>query len=222
MTSPSVPARLLALLLLALPLSACKDGLVEPERFGSIEGRILDRDTFEPIAGASVTTSPATGALVTGEDGTFQISEVLIGSYSISASRRGYDPNTVTVAVRDGQTTSAEFFLEVEDEDEGGVGTDFGAEVLNFTNEVFRGQGGSDSTFVNVEYRAINRGDTDLSEYEIYFRIDTDRGPFYQEVTGQDLQAGQLDFGTFRKYVLGARASTVVILDTQATERSGT
>jgi hypothetical protein len=214
-----VPARLLAVVLLALPLSACKDGLVEPERYGSIQGRVLDRETSAPVAGASVTTSPATGAFLTDDDGTFRVDDVLTGSYTIAASRRGYDPNTVTVAVRDGQTTTAEFFLEAEGAGEPAV--EFGAEVLGFANEAFAARSGADSTFVTVEYRALNRGDVDLARYEVYFRIDTDRGPFYQEIAGEGLEAGQLDFGTFRKYLLGARASAVVVLDTSASEAEG-
>lgn len=211
--------RLLSALGVLLALSACKDGVLEPEFYGSIEGRVLDRETGEPVGGASVTTSPATGALITGADGTFRVADVLVGSYSISANRRGYDPNTVTVAVRDGQTTRAEFFLEQEADDAGAdPDVDFGAEVLNFTNEVFAGRGGADSTYVTVEYRAINRSTADIGRYEVYFRIDTDRGPFYQEVAGEDLGGGQQDLGTFRKYLLGAQADAVVILDTAASE----
>lgn len=218
MRSLPAPVRLLGALLVLLSLAGCKDGLLEPELYGSIEGRILDRETFKPVAGALVTTSPATGAIVTGEDGRFAIDDVLVGSYTIAASRRGYDPSTVTVAVRNGQTTNAEFFLQEEGEEGAGPDIEFAAEVLNFTNEVFAARGGGDSTFVNVEYRALNQGDVNISDYEIYFRIDTNRGPFYQEIAGSDLGAGQLDFGTFRKYLLGARAEGVVILDTAASE----
>jgi len=210
-----VLSRLVLALLLTVGLTACKDGLLEPERFGTVQGRVLDRETGSPVAGASVTTSPATGAFVTDADGAFSAGEVLTGSYTISANRLGYDPNTVTVAVREGQTTDASFFLAKEEE-ETGTEVAFAAELLNFTPEVFQAANGSDSTYVLIEYRAINQGDVDIETYEIYFRIDTDRGPFYQEVTGSNLLATQRDLGTVRKYLVGATPSAVVIEDTSA------
>ncbi len=211
--------RLLLALILTVGLTACKDGLLEPERFGTVQGRLLDRETNEPIAGASVTTSPASGAFVTDNEGAFSAGEVLTGSYTISANRIGYDPNTVTVAVREGLTTDASFFLaKEEEEDETGTEVAFAAELLNFTPEIFQAVDGSDSTYVLIEYRAINQGDVDIATYEIYFRIDTDRGPFYQEVTGADLLATQRDLGTVRKYLVGATPSAVVIEDTSARE----
>ena len=219
------PLRLFLCSLLAVAsLAACKDGVLEPERFGTVQGRVLDRETSEPVAGASVTTSPATGAFITGDDGTFSVGDVLTGSYTISANRRGYAPNTVTVGVREGQTTNAEFFLNPADDGGDGDGDpdlDFAAELLNFTPEVFQGRNGSDSTYVIIEYRAVNRGDVDIAAYEIYFRVDTDRGPFYQEVRGSDLLADQQDFGTVRKYLVGAMPTAVVIEDTATTKASG-
>lgn len=210
--------RLLLALLLTVGLTACKDGLLEPERFGTVQGQVLDRETGGPVAGASVTTSPATGAFITDAEGTFSAGQVLTGSYTISANRLGYDPNTVTVAVREGETTNASFFLAKEDEEETETEVAFAAELLNFTPEVFQAANGTDSTYVSIEYRAINQGDVDIATYEIYFRIDTNRGPFYQEVTGSDLLATQRDLGTVRKYLVGATPTAVVIEDTSARE----
>ena len=205
-----------ALALVGLLLAGCKDGLVEPERFGSIEGTVVAFDGEAPIPRAGVTTSPASNAIIAGDDGTFEIDDVLVGTYTITATRSGFQPAVTTVSVRDGRTAEAVLFLrEASDDDPDDVG--FAAEVLGFTNEPFS----SDSSFVTVEYRALNNGDAAISRYEIYFRIDTDRGPFYQEVKGTDLGAGERDLGTFRKRVLGATAEAVVIEDTAATPASG-
>ena len=194
---------------LALALAGCKDGLVEPERFGTIQGQVVSFDTGDPVPRAGVTTSPASDAITAGDDGTFEIDDVLVGTYTITATRSGFQPATATVSVRNGRTAQATLFLRDEDDDTG-TGTRFAAEVLGFTNEPFK----SDSSFVTVEYRAINNGTTDVARYEVYFRIDTDRGPFYQEVQGTDLGAGERDLGTFRKRLLGATAQAVVIEDT--------
>ena len=206
--------------LAVLVLAGCKDGLVEPERFGSIQGTVVAFDTGAPVPRAGITTSPASDAITAGDDGTFVIDDVLAGTYTITATRSGFSPSTATVLVRDGRTAQATLFLKDEDA-AGGTGTRFGAEVLGFTNEVFA----SDSSFVTVEYRAINNGDETVPRYEIYFRVDTDRGPFYQEIRGTDLGAGERDLGTFRKRLIGARAEAVIIEDTAtgtSTGRTGT
>ena len=202
-----VPVVLAAVLVLA----GCKDGLVEPERFGSIQGTVVSFETGAPIPRAGITTSPASDAITAGDDGSFQIDDVPVGTYTITATRAGFDPNTVTVSVRDGRTAQATLFLR-DDDDDPASDVDFGAEVLGFTNEPFT----SDSSFVTVEYRAINNGSTNVPRYEIYFRIDTDRGPFFQEIRGTDLAAGERDISTFRKRLIGASAQAVIIEDTVA------
>ena len=203
---------------LALALSACKDGVVDIERFGSIQGTVIDFDTGAPIPSAGITTSPATDAITADADGRFTIDAALVGTYTLTATRVGYDPGTVTVAVRDGAMTRATVFLREEDDDNGtSTDPDFGAEVLGFTNEPFT----QDSSFVTVEYRALNRGDVDIAAYEIYFRIETDRGPFYQEVQGTELAVGERDLGTFRKRLLGATAQSVIIDDTDTNDLVG-
>lgn len=187
--------------------TGCKDGVVEPDRFGSLQGRVLDFETFAPIAGALVTTSPATNAVLTSDDGTFNIESALIGTYTITARRNGYAPNTTTISIREGQIGRAEVLLEADDGDDTPAPGELSAEVLNFTNETF----GPDSSYVSVEYRATNGGETTISNYDVYFRIETDRGLFYQQITGASLGPGRSTFGTFRKYLIGATAQAVVV-----------
>ena len=195
-----------AVVLLALTLTACKDGLVEPERFGSLEGQVVDFETGAAVQNAGIVTSPATDAITTDSEGNFSIEDVLVGTYTITASRSGFTPNTVTVSIRDGRTARATLFLRQEDDD-ATPSQRFQATVLGFTNRGFT----ADSSFVTVEYQASNEGTADLAEYEVYFRIDTDQGSFFQEVEGQNLAAGARDIGTFRKQILGARAQAVRI-----------
>ena len=192
------------LALAALSLTACKDGLVEPERFGSIEGAVVDFDTGAAIPSAGITTSPATDAITADGEGRFSVPNVLTGTYVISASRSGYRTSTVTVSVREGRTAQATLFMTAVEEGEESMLT---AEVLGFTNEAVS----ADTSFVTVEYRAQNTGGETIATYEVYFRIDTNQGPYYQEVNGEDLTPGEQDVSTFRKAILGAVASGVVL-----------
>ncbi len=206
---------LLFALSFTLALSACKDGVVDIERFGTIQGTVVDFNTGAPIPSAGITTSPATEAITADSDGNFTIDAALVGTYTVTATRVGFNAGTVTVAVRRDGTTRATLFLrEEEDDDDSSTDPEFGAEVLGFTNEPFT----QDSSFVTVEYRALNTGDVNIGSYEIYFRIETDRGPFYQEVQGTDLEPGERDLGTFRKRLIGAQAQSVIIDDTDAND----
>jgi len=191
----------------AAALIGCKEATLGPEQFGSIQGSVLDFDTGLPIAGASVTTSPPTGALVTDGNGQFLIENAAAGNYTITASRAGYDANNVTVSVREGEVTQATVFLDVAEEDTTSDAR-FSAEVLSWAN---RRRG--DSTFVFIEYRARNEGEVNIPAYEIYFRIDTTGPTFFEERQGTDLGPGQFDIANFEKFIL-TNDATAVSIDT--------
>ena len=58
-------SNIIYLSLFLIIFTSCKEDTITPEMFGSISGVVLDADDSSPIAGASVTTSPPTNALVT-------------------------------------------------------------------------------------------------------------------------------------------------------------
>lgn len=96
--------------LLFIPIlffNACKEESISPQLFGSIAGKVVDAETLQPIVGVSIVTSPATIALFSDAAGEFNIDDIPIGNFSITASKVGYDRITVTVAVREDQTTNA-------------------------------------------------------------------------------------------------------------------
>jgi hypothetical protein len=201
--------RFLPHLALALLLAAgCKESTLEPERFGSIEGRVLDFETGDPLAGASITTSPPSGAIVTRNDGTFRIEEVLVGNYTITGNKTGYDPNTVTIAVLADRITEATLFLSEEDTTDTDDEASMTVDILNFTNQV-----GPDSTDVRVQYRVENTGEVTIPSYEVYFRIETTGTDYFEEQTGTDLGVGQLDIGEFTEFI-GQDSATAVVVDT--------
>lgn len=62
---------------------------------GSISGTVKDASN-NPIGGATVETSPATSSATTDSSGTFTISNVPIGVYSVTATKSGYVVYTLT------------------------------------------------------------------------------------------------------------------------------
>ena len=92
-------------------LFSCKENTIEPDLFGNILGIVLDADNNSAIVGASITTSPATNALVTDNTGKFQYSDIPVGSYIITVSKNNYEKTTVSVQVSDGETTAPTILL---------------------------------------------------------------------------------------------------------------
>ena len=201
------PLLLWPLLVCLILFSGCDEEVLGPTRRGDIDGRVLTFDTRDPVAGASVTTSPATGAFVTDADGAFALSNVESGTYNIAVRKNGFQANTLAVSVRDDATTPATVLLERSDD---ATRTDsLTAEITNWSNRTVN----SDTTFVDVEYRVRNAGTTDIAAYEVYLRVATGGDPFFQEIRGNSLPVTQADVGTVSKFIRDQTANAVTIDD---------
>jgi hypothetical protein len=149
---------------------------------------------------------------VTDGEGRFRIADVESGPYNISVRKNGFRSNTLSVAVRDDETTPATLFLE-RDAD-ASKSDSLAAEITNWANRVVNADStGADSVFVDVEYRVRNAGTTDISAYELYVRIETTGDPFFQELPGEGLPATQADVATFSKFIRGETAQSVAVDD---------
>lgn len=88
-----------------------KTALGTSSQYGAITGYVRD-DHGTALAGASVTTSSVGYSTTSGADGSYVLSNVTSGTYSITASESGYQPQTHTgVSVTTGQTTVVNFAL---------------------------------------------------------------------------------------------------------------
>ena len=73
----------------------------EPEHEGEIEGVVRDARTGAPLAGAFVSVVGSGTRAVTHGDGTFHLTGIAEGSYSLRVERLGYRSSLVEVAVGD-------------------------------------------------------------------------------------------------------------------------
>ncbi|HJR67492.1 MAG TPA: SusC/RagA family TonB-linked outer membrane protein [Gemmatimonadaceae bacterium] len=85
--------------------------LFAQEQSGAISGRVIDRDTQQPIASAQVVVVGTQVGAVTDDRGEYRITRVTPGSRQLRALRLGYQSSTQTVAVRAGETATADFTL---------------------------------------------------------------------------------------------------------------
>jgi len=201
------------LFLFVLLAAACSKTNLEPEEFGDIEGIIINSETEEGIENVNISTTPPSSSILTGEDGTFQISNLPVGGYTIQARKPGFKNNSVSVAVRAEDITSARIFLEPVEEEEPAPPAEeniIEAEVTSWFNSV-----SGDSSFVEVEYAVSNVSErTDAAEFQVVFEILTGGDTFFFDVEGEDLKQGQQDFGNFRKFIRSETASNVRVSDT--------
>jgi TonB-dependent starch-binding outer membrane protein SusC len=79
---------------------------------GTITGEVIDSATRQPIAGVNVVVEGTRLGAITRDDGTFTITGVPAGTYTVRARRIGYGSVPVVVNVADGSTVSVAFALE--------------------------------------------------------------------------------------------------------------
>ena len=77
---------------------------------GVISGRVTT-SSGAALDSATVTTQPASGTATSDTQGNYSIAGVAPGSYTVTASKTGYNNGTATVAVVAGQTVSANLSL---------------------------------------------------------------------------------------------------------------
>ncbi len=75
----------------------------ENPAYGSYAGKVVDRQTGEPLPGASVMLADASGGTSAGSSGVFTLNKLMTGSYKIVFSYVGYEPVYKTIDIRPNQ-----------------------------------------------------------------------------------------------------------------------
>lgn len=71
---------------------------------GTIQGTVVSSAGSTPIAGANITTNPATQSVTTDSQGKFTIANISAGSYTVNAAAAGYQNGSQTAQVSAGDT----------------------------------------------------------------------------------------------------------------------
>lgn len=194
----------------SLLFNSCAKDTMEAEAYGDIDGIVINGENEEGIATVNITTTPATNAIFTENDGTFTIQNVPTGNYTIQARKQDFNNNSVSVSVRENETAIARIALSPDDDDETVTIEDFEAEVTSWFNDA-----DGDSTYVDVNYRVSNTSTTaDIEEYEVYFEIETDGNTsFFFDINGENIRSGQSRNGSFRQNIRDNEATNVLIDD---------
>ncbi|OKL38845.1 carboxypeptidase-like regulatory domain-containing protein [Pontibacter flavimaris] len=152
--------KLFCFLLLCTGLASCNEETVEPEGGGSISGVVIHAETEAPISGVSISTKPATAAVITNQEGNFSIPEVDAGEYNVVAQKLGYKVKGVTVAVKSFKSSHVTIVLE---EATGG-----GLAPGKATNPVPASGTTSQPTDVTLRWKAPKSNSGDTLSYDVY------------------------------------------------------
>ncbi len=79
--------------------------------YGEVSGYVLDAMEQTPLAGATITIENTAFTTTTNESGIYSISDIPVGTYTITASKEGYDSQSNTIQVLANQEISSDFIL---------------------------------------------------------------------------------------------------------------
>lgn len=88
---------------------------------GTISGKVIDSSDGTFVPTASVSTEPPTSSVTTDEKGSFSISDVPVGNYTVTAAKSGYTSVSVKVAVLADKTTTTDLHLIGNENDNASV-----------------------------------------------------------------------------------------------------
>lgn len=100
----------ISILICLLSIWGCSNNPAAPTT-GTIQGQVTNASGGALVVGASISTTPPTSAVSTDAQGKYTIDGVSPGQYTVVASKTGYNPDSVTISVTAGKTTTADIYL---------------------------------------------------------------------------------------------------------------
>ncbi|WP_321995849.1 carboxypeptidase-like regulatory domain-containing protein [Draconibacterium orientale] len=172
--------KIFSCILLVISMLACEEEKLDVDKFGSVSGIILDGDSYEPLQGVQVATNPASTSSLTDAQGVFMFGKVKEGDIAITARKKDYLSNSVSVAVFDSEDTELTFFL-IKDENNVGWVTIYDPVPGNGATEQ------NTSLTFQWQVEQENRG-KDL-DYTVYFYKSNSTT---QKIAGENLSATEV------------------------------
>lgn len=102
----------IANVLFLLFLISCSEEKIGGSEYGTVTGKVVNADTFEPIANAKILSSPTTSTVFTDAEGKFTILNVKVGEYSFQAQKDAFVAKFESVSVTAKNTSEVVFELK--------------------------------------------------------------------------------------------------------------
>ncbi|MEI7502101.1 MAG: carboxypeptidase-like regulatory domain-containing protein [Paludibacter sp.] len=138
---------------------SCESEKLDIATYGKISGQVLDGETYLPIQGALITTTPASVSTLSDTKGNFSILKVKEGDIAINIKKKDYLTNSMTVAIYENDSTPMNFLIFKDDKN---VGT------LSLYDPV-PGNGGVDQTLaLTLKWKVEGNKASMVLSYNIY------------------------------------------------------
>lgn len=108
-------------LLLLLTFSSCQKDPYTLYQYGQISGTVTDGQTQTPLAGVTISTNPGSASTVTDAKGNFTISDVRVGTTTLTATKLNYTQYTTQISIIENKTTTASFAMAPQSQTIGAV-----------------------------------------------------------------------------------------------------
>jgi hypothetical protein len=86
-----------------------------------VNGIVVDGDTYLPVQGVLITTTPASVSLLTDAQGKFSIPKIKEGEVAVNVKKKDYLGNTLSVAIYNGEETKLDFLIFKDENDIGNI-----------------------------------------------------------------------------------------------------
>jgi len=98
-------------LLFVVTCFACESDKLDVLNYGTIEGQVMDGESYQPLSGVMISTTPASVTLLTDAEGRFAIQKVKEGDIEVTLKRKDYLSNSLKVAVYENEVTNMNFLI---------------------------------------------------------------------------------------------------------------
>lgn len=99
------------LLFLLFGLLSCDEEKLDVISYGSMSGTVVDGETYQPLQGVLITTTPASVSILTDSEGKFAIPKIKEGEVAINVKKKDYLSNTISVAIFSDEETKVDFLI---------------------------------------------------------------------------------------------------------------
>lgn len=185
------------LLSILFHFTSCEEKIGAPLA-GTLTGRIIDKDTFEPLEGVRITTNPFSQVAETDSLGAFVIDDIHVGAYNVIAVKGGYRSESVNIEILFEETMNIEMILERS------ISTD---EAPAFGSTFFPAENATVSNInVTFSWQMVNHGyDSTFFDLTIYEAGAFNNPTTFENITDTFLLISNLKFETFYYWQLHAR-----------------
>ena len=102
--------------------TSCETEKLDILTYGTINGTVMDGETYLPLSGVLITTTPASITVLSDSSGRFSIQKVIKGDVAVNIKKKDYLSNSLSIAVYESSITQMNFLIF---KDDANIGTMF-------------------------------------------------------------------------------------------------